>query len=109
MTTNPNARLCIVAYKPKPGKNAELLELAHEHAPYLRSIGLVTDRPHVITLAQDGTVVEVFEWVEGGIEKAHQHPGVQEMWLRYNAVCDYVPLNTLAESAQMFAGFVPVN
>ena len=31
------------------------------------------------------------------------------LWMRYNAACDYVPLNTLAESAQMFAGFVPVN
>jgi hypothetical protein len=109
MTTNPKALLCIVAYKPKPGKDTELMALAQEHVPFLRSIGLVTERAHVITLAGDGTVVEVFEWVEGGIEKAHHHPGVQEMWMRYNAACDYVPLNTLAESAQMFAGFVPVN
>jgi hypothetical protein len=109
MTNNPLARLSIVAYRPKPGKNADLLALSHEHVPYLRSIGCATDRPHVVALAEDGTVVEVFEWVEGGLRKAHEHPGVQEMWARYNAACDYVPLNTLGEAQQIFANFVPQN
>lgn len=109
MTTNPLARLSVVAYRPKPGMEAELMELSKEHVPYLRSIGLVTERPHVVALAGDGTVVEIFEWVEGGIEKAHHHPGLHGMWARYNAACDYVPLNTLTEAAQMFANFVPVD
>jgi hypothetical protein len=63
---NPEARLVIVAYKPKPGKEAELLALSHEHVPYLRSLGLATDRPHIVAAAADGTIVEVFEWAEGG-------------------------------------------
>jgi hypothetical protein len=109
MTYDPKLRLSIVAYKPKPGMESELMTLAHEHVPYLRSIGLVTERPHVIALAEGGTVVEVFEWVEGGIARAHEHSGLQEMWKRYAEVCDYVPLNTLPESSQMFANFVPVN
>jgi hypothetical protein len=108
VTTNPAARLSIVAYRPKPGKEADLMALSREHVPYLRSIGLATERPHVVALAADGTVVEVFEWVEGGIEKAHVHQGLQKMWLRYSEACDYVPLNTLPEAAQMFASFVPV-
>jgi|SRR5271170_2030678 len=106
---NPNACLSIVAYKPKPGKEAELLALAREHVPYLRSIGLVTERPHVIATAGDGTVVEVFEWVAGGIEKAHGREGIKEIWGRFLAACDYVPLKTLEESGMMFANFTPVN
>jgi hypothetical protein len=109
MNYDPQVRLSIVAYKPKPGKESELMELAREHVPYLRSIGLVTERPHVIATAADGTIVEVFEWIAGGIEKAHAHAGLQEMWTRYSTVCDYVPLNTLAESSAMFANFTPVN
>jgi hypothetical protein len=109
MNYDPNVRLSIVAYKPKPGKEAELMALAHEHVPYLRSIGLATGRPTVIATAADGTVVEVFEWELGGIEKAHTHPGVLEMWGRFGQVCDYVPLNTLAEAGMMFASFIPIN
>ncbi|MBV9303744.1 MAG: hypothetical protein JOY62_05300 [Acidobacteriaceae bacterium] len=109
MTDNPQARLSIVAYKPKPGKEAELMSLTREHVPYLRSIGLATDRPHVIATANDGTVVEVFEWVEGGVEKAHAHSGLRELWSRYSEACDFVPLKTLQEAEMMFANFVPVN
>ncbi len=106
---NPNACLSIVAYKPRPGKDAELLALTREHVPYLRSIGLATDRPHVIASAADGTIVEVFEWVAGGIEKAHHHEGLKDIWVRFNAACDYVPLKTLEEAGLTFANFTPVN
>ena len=109
MTTNPLARLSIVAYRPKPGKEAELLALSKEHVPYLRSIGAASERPHVVALAGDGTVVEVFEWLEGGLNKAHADPGVQEMWKLYSEACDYVPLNTLAEAGHQFANFVPID
>ena len=37
--------LVIVAYRPKPGKEARLLELTKEHWPILRGLGLATDRP----------------------------------------------------------------
>jgi hypothetical protein len=107
--TNPNARLSIVAYKAKPGKEAELMSLVGEHVPYLRSVGLATERPQIIATANDGTVVEVFEWAEGGLAKAHAHPGVGELWTRFSAACDFVPLKTLEEAGMMFANFVPVN
>lgn len=109
MTNNPQARLSIVAYKPKPGKEAELRMLAEEHVPYLRSIGVATERPHIIASAADGTIIEVFEWTEGGIEKAHSHPGLSQLWGRYAAACDYVPLKTLDEAGMMFANFVPMS
>lgn len=73
MTDNSQARLSIVAYRPNPGKDVELMALTREHVPYLRSLGFATGRPHVIATAAEGTVIEVFEWVEGALEKAHQH------------------------------------
>jgi hypothetical protein len=109
MSNNPNARLSIVAYKPKPGKDADLLALAQEHVPFLRRLGMVTDRPHVISTAVDGTIVEVFEWTPGGLEKAHADPAVHALWTRYSDACEYVPLNTLAECGMIFANFVPLN
>ena len=97
----------MVAYRAKPGKEVELHALAREHTPFLRELGLATDRPHILATAADGTVVEVFKWVEGGMDKAHHRPAVGELWQRYAEVCDFVPLNSLEESAQMFANFTP--
>ncbi len=108
MQHNPDARLSIVAYKPKPGKEAELMALTLEHVPYLQKEGMATSRPHIIAKAGDGTIVEVFEWAEGGLERAHAHVGLSAMWQQYSAVCDYVPLTTLAETHNIFANFVPV-
>jgi hypothetical protein len=34
---------------------------------------------------------------------------VAQLWQRYAAVCNYVPLAMLAESASLFAGFEALN
>ncbi len=103
-------RIVIVAYRPKPGKEQALYELAQTHYLILKEISLVTDRAPIIMLAKDGSVVEVFEWIsDEAIQQAHTHPEVLKMWAAYGEVCDYVPLNQLAESADMFAGFAPFN
>ena len=104
-----SGNLVIVAYKPKPGKEAALLELTREHVALLRSEGLATKRPVVAAQAADGTIVEVFEWTVGGVEKAHSNPVVLELWKRYGDACEIVPLNALAESSTMFASFTPLN
>lgn len=101
--------ISIVAYRPKPGKADELLALTREHHAILAEQGLVTARRPVIARAGNGTIIEVFEWESGAIERAHSNPAVGELWKRYEAVCEYVPLVTLAESNQMFAGFEPLN
>ena len=65
-------RIVIVAYKPKPGKENELMQLALEHYPTLKDQGLVTDRTPILMKAKDGTIIEVFEWKShAAIEQAH--------------------------------------
>jgi hypothetical protein len=99
----------IVAYKPKPGKNDELNALAREHLEILRREALVTDRTPIIMTAADGTVVEVFEWAsKDAINSAHTNPRVLELWGRYAAVCDYVPVATVPEAGQLFSEFEPL-
>jgi hypothetical protein len=65
--------------------------------------------PATVCLAADGTVVEVFEWEAGAMERAHSNAEVGKLWQRYAEVCEYVPLNTLPEAAQLFADFAPVD
>jgi hypothetical protein len=102
-------QVVIVAYRPKVGKEEELLALTREHYGILREQGLVSPRPPIIVRTKDGTLVEIFEWESGAMERAHANPAVLELWKRYEAACDYVPLSELAESENLFAAFEAVN
>ena len=102
-------RMVIVAYRPHPGMEERLLQLTREHLPILQSQGLATDRPSYVMRSTDGTIIEVFEWKSlEAIAAAHQNPVWQAMCGRYSEVCDYISLENLPESKNMFAEFEPV-
>lgn len=104
-----NSKIVIVAYKAKPGRSEELKTLVREHYDKLALEGLVSERKPVMMIAQDGTIVEVFEWKSSeAIEKAHASPVVGKMWEEFSQVCDYIPLNQLPESKDLFAEFTPL-
>jgi hypothetical protein len=101
--------IVVVAYRPKPGQEAALHALVRSHVPDLRAWGLATERPATTMRAADGTIIEVFEWGEGAVARAHQDPRVQAMWGRFGAACDIVVLRDLAETAGLFATFAPLD
>ena len=99
----------IVAYRPKPGKENELIDLVGSRVPTLRKEGLVTDRVPTIMRSRDGTIIEVSEWKsQEAIDAAHKNPNVLAMWNKFFAICECVPLKTVAEAEEMFAGFEPI-
>src|SRR5439155_14242805 len=101
--------IVIVAYRPKPGKEKELVELVRSRVPTLRNEGLVTNREAMIMRTRDGTIIEVSEWKSHeAINAAHKTPNVLAMWNKFFAICDCIPLKTLAEAEEMFAGFEPL-
>ncbi len=102
-------RIVIACYRPKPGHEADLARLVDGHVDMLRSLGLVTDRAPVAMQADDGTIVEVFEWASAkAIEQAHADPAVQQLWTEFAAVCDYVPIAGVAEAKNLFSEFTPL-
>ena len=102
-------RFVIVAYRPKAGCEARLEALVARHLHVLAEERLISDRPGSTMRAKDGTLIEVFEWRSAeAIESAHSNAAVGRLWGEFAAVCDYVPLSTLAEAQQMFAEFDPV-
>ena len=104
-----NGVIAVVAYRPKPGREQELLQLVRSRVPTLRKEGLVTDRVPTVMRSRDGTLIEVSEWKsKKAIEEAHKNPRVLAMWDKFFAVCDCVPLKTVAEAETMFAGFEPL-
>jgi quinol monooxygenase YgiN len=99
----------IVAYRPKPGKENELIDIVRSRVPTLRKEGLVSDRVPTIMRSRDGTIIEVSEWKSReAIDAAHKNPNVLAMWNKFFAICDCIPLHTLAEANEMFAGFEPI-
>jgi hypothetical protein len=99
-------RFVIVAYRPKPNKEQQLLAAVKEHLQVLRAENLVTDRPASVMRAGDGTIVEVFEWrLAEAIQQAHSNPAVGALWAEFAAACDYTPLGKLTECQQMSAEF----
>jgi len=102
--------IVIVAYRPKLGKEREILELVRGRVPTLRKEGLVTNRVPTMMRAKDGTIIEVSEWKSReAIDAAHKNPNVLAMWDKFFAVCDCVPLKTVPEAESMFAGFEPIS
>ena len=103
-------QIVLVAYKPKPGKAEALMNLVKTHVSRLNDEGLVTLREPVIMQTAEGVVIEVFEWLSTeAIQMAHSNPAVHKMWGEFAEVCDYVPLNTLPEMANLFAEFSALN
>jgi len=67
--------IVLVAYRPKPGKEKELLDVVRSRVPTLRMEGLVTDRAPIMMRARDGTIIEVSEWkLRVAIDAAHKNP-----------------------------------
>ncbi len=100
--------ISVACYRPKPGCEEALMVEVRNHLPPLRAQGLVTERSPIVMRTQDGTVIEVFEWVsQEAIAGAHSNPVVLEVWKRFEAVCSYeVPAN-IPEFQKMFAHFEP--
>jgi quinol monooxygenase YgiN len=101
--------MVIASFRPKPGSEDELLACLRDHLPVLRAERLATDRPSTVLRAQDGTLLEIFEWTsQAAIDAAHANPAVLALWERFAACCDYVTLGDLAEARAMFPGFALV-
>jgi quinol monooxygenase YgiN len=99
----------ICAFRPKPGREQELLAVIRDHMPTLRSQGLNTNRPAYVMRAGDGTIVEVFEWKsKEAVDEAHRNPVVRQLWDRFEACSDYVTLRDLTETTSPFPHFEPI-
>jgi hypothetical protein len=98
--------LSLAAYKPKAGQEESLRKLVEKHIPKLQELELATTRENYIAQAQDGTIVEVFEWASAdAITAAHRHPAVSDIWEKMSLIADFLPINQLPELNGPFADF----
>ncbi len=87
----PNKVIC--HYRVAHGNQAAFETLLNEHWPTLRRLGLVTEtKPqHMRGLEQDNgqpIYYEIFDWVDGGVDRAHEHPEVMAIWEPMDQLCE---------------------
>jgi hypothetical protein len=71
----------ICTYRVRPDAEAEFRSLLARHWNTLHELGFVTDdKSLLLRRIDEPTYVEVFTWVEGGFELAHEHPDVLAIW-----------------------------
>jgi hypothetical protein len=72
----------ICTYRVRAEAEEEFLKLLGKHWNTLHDLGFVTDDESLVFRELDArpTYVEIFTWVEGGFERAHNHPDVVAIW-----------------------------
>lgn len=82
-------------YRPKKGKDQQLIQLVKDHVSILRAQNLASERSPVVMKAADGSIIEIFEWKSpDAITQAHHNKTVLELWEKFSQVCDYeIPVN----------------
>src|SRR5215472_17981931 len=104
-----SAQIVFAVYRPNQGKDAELRTLISRHLPALRKLGLVTKRDPLLLRAQDGSYIEIFEWISReAARRAHEHPEIAEIWEQMSVVGSFGKLRDLSEAGREFPHFEPV-
>jgi hypothetical protein len=72
----------ICTYRARADGEERFLELLSRHWRTLHALGFVSDDEATVfrSLEEPATFVEIFTWVEGGFDLAHDHPDVLVIW-----------------------------
>jgi hypothetical protein len=104
------SRIGIVLYRPRKGKDEELVNMIRDHFPFLRKEGLITERKTLAMKTKDGSVMVVFEWASSeSIEKAAAHEGVQHIWMQVSKISDFDKPGSVQELDEVFPDFETID
>ena len=71
----------VCTYRVLAEREPQFVELLRRHWVTLHDLGFVTDeQPLVLRQLEEPTYVEIFTWVDGGFDRAHEHPDVLAIW-----------------------------
>jgi hypothetical protein len=80
----------VCTYRVRSADEERFVELLRRHWRTLHELGFVTDEQSLALRGTDGglTYVEIFTWVDGGFERAHEHPDVLAIWERMDPLLE---------------------
>ena len=87
----PNKVIC--HYRVASGNEERFERLLKNHWPTLHGLGLVTNTPSQLLKGaeQDNgqpIYFEIFDWLDGAVERAHEHPEVAAIWEPMDQLCE---------------------
>jgi hypothetical protein len=84
--------IVICHYRVAPGNEHQFEDLLRVHWPTLNRLGLVSPREpeHYRGEEQTGGLIyyEIFEWLPGAVDRAHEHPEVMAVWEPMDTLCE---------------------
>jgi hypothetical protein len=79
----------ICTYRVRVDVEAQFTELLSLHWATLRELEFVTEERSLVFRGLDEpTYVEIFTWVDGGFDQAHEHPQVLAIWERMDPLLE---------------------
>jgi len=83
----------ICQYRVASGNEPAFEKLLDEHWPTLRRLGLVTETASQVfkgteQRSAEPLYFEIFEWLDGASERAHEHPEVMAVWEPMDQLCE---------------------
>jgi hypothetical protein len=87
----PNKVIC--HYRVAKGNAAKFESLLRKHWPTLHDLGLVTNVPSQQFKGEEqdnGQPIyfEIFDWLDGAADRAHEHPEVMAIWEPMDKLCE---------------------
>jgi len=72
----------ICTYRVRAEDEQRFTELLAGHWRTLQQLGFVTEEVSSVfrSLDEPPTYIEIFSWIEGGFDQAHEHPDVLTIW-----------------------------
>lgn len=109
-----SGRIVIAAYRAKPEKMNELLEVLKAKRKFMLEAGYYSPRAPITmaSMKDPDLVIEVFEWTSlEAISSAHEDRRVLEIWGKMDEICYEIGsrLDTFPEAVQSFPNFKPVD
>jgi hypothetical protein len=93
-------------YRPRPGRETEVLAHLRDEVAMLRARGHITARPAAICRSARGEYLVVAEWAtERSVDDAHADDVILEVWRRKELLVEYLAPCELGGSDVPFASF----
>jgi hypothetical protein len=100
------SRVSLSGYRPRPGREDELLPHLRQEVVTLRARGYITSRPAPICLTARGEYLVIAEWAtETSVDEAHQDDVILEIWRRKEQLVEYIAPADLDQSDVPFASY----
>ena len=100
------SRMSLSAYRPRPGRDDEVVPHLREEVATLRAYGYITSRPAPICLTARGEYLVISEWAtETSVDEAHADDVILEVWRRKEKLVEYIAPADLEGSGVPFASY----